>query len=88
MTAKELYDWAKKEGKENLELRYEGDESLPFVLDLDSEYTPDDSVSLIADPREMEPDGDYYGIIFDGKKIHYIAGNEEVSRKEYRKYEE
>ena len=87
MTLQQLYDWAKKEGKENLDLRYGGDEDLPFVLDFDSDYTPDDSISLIADPREMVPDGDYYGIIFDGKELHYIEGNREVSKEYYFRYE-
>ena len=87
MTVKQLYDWAKKEGKENLELRYEGDEGLPFVLDFDSDYAPEDSISLIADPRKMIPDGDYYGTIFDGKELHYIEGNREVSKEYYFRYE-
>lgn len=87
MTAKQLYDWAKKEGKENLELSYEGDKGFPFVLDINSEYTSDNSISLLVDPREMEPDGDYYGIIFDGKELHYIEGNKEVPKEYYFRFE-
>lgn len=83
MTVKELYDWAKKEGKENLELNYEGDEGFPFVLDINSEYASDDSIRLCVDPREMEPGGDFYGMIFDGKNFHYIIANREVTEEEY-----
>lgn len=83
MTVEELYNWARKEGKENFELNYEGDDDFPFVLDINSEYASDDSVSLLVDPRVMEADGDYYGMIFDGKNIHYIIANREVTEEEY-----
>lgn len=84
MTAKELYDWAKKEGKENLPLTYEGDEDIIPVIDL--ETTTDEILSITADPRKMIEDGDYYGVIFDGKGIHYIKGNREVSKEFYFRY--
>ena len=83
MTLQQLYDWAKKEGKENYALYYGGDETLPFILDLEPEYAADNSISLMVDPRDSSPNGDYYGKIFDGEKIHYVNGNVEVPEEKY-----
>ena len=79
MTVKQLYDWAKKNGKEDCELLYEDNWELPMIVAYES--THDNIVGLLADSGL----DNYYGKCFDGKKDFYFYDGKKITEEEYNK---